>query len=79
MIGKILDAILVSIGAAILVSVLMIWFTNTSKNYRYTIDVEGRSNYCTNHYILNGGCVKFKDGKGDTMTVCGNYTIRLNK
>lgn len=58
----------------------MVWFKpDTSKNYKYTIDVEGRSHYYTNHYTFKGNCVKFKDGEEDTMTVCGSYLIKSNK
>jgi hypothetical protein len=79
MIAKILDTVLVLIGAIVLTLILMVWFTDPSKNYRYTIDVEGRSHYYTNYYICNGSCVKFKDCKGDTMVICGDYSIKLNK
>ena len=79
MIEKISDAVLVLIGAVVLTLVLMVWFTDTSKTYKYTIDIPNRSNHYTNHYICNGSCVRFKDGEGDTMTVCGNYSIRSNR
>jgi hypothetical protein len=79
MIAKILDTVLVLIGAVVLTLILMVWFTDPSKNYRYTIDVEGRSHYYTNYYTYNGSCIKFKDGEGDTITICGNYSLRSNR
>ena len=84
MITKILDTVLVLIAAIVLTLVLIIWSTDTSKNYKYTIDVytidiPNRSNYYTNHYICNGSCIKFKDGEGDTITICGNYSLRSNR
>jgi len=78
---KILDAILVLFGVILLTGILMIWFdrSNNPNAYKYTIDVEGRSNYYTNHYICNSNCIKFKNGDKDTMTVCGSYSIKSNK
>ena len=79
---KILDAILVLFGVILLTGILMIWFRpDASKNYKYTIDMHmpNLSNHYTNHYICNGSCVRFKDSKGDTMTVCSNYSIITNK
>jgi hypothetical protein len=78
---KILDAILVLFGVILFATILIIWFdrSNNPNAYKYTIDVEGRSNYYTNHYICNSNCIKFKNGDKDTMTVCGSYSIKSNK
>jgi hypothetical protein len=78
---RLIDAVLIIFVSISLIGLSVMLFVKPDypKNYKYTIDIPNRLNHYTNHYICNGSCVKFKDSEGDTMTVCGNYSIRSNK
>ena len=77
---RLLIALLIIFGVITLTGLSVMLFNEPHpKKYKYTIDIPNCLNHYTNHYICNGSCVKFKDSEGDTMTVCGNYSIRSNK
>ena len=69
-----------------LVCLMTIFSCVKSKNYKYTIQTEGR-NYRTNSYEkVDGSCVEFRNqcgcrgkNKGSKIRVCGNYSVISNK
>ena len=63
----------------VIVGVGLVYFIKYKTQYRYTIHTEELNTvYRTDQITIKNSCVIFKNYNHDTITICGNFTIKNN-